>query len=114
MRFFKKRSPQSAPTETFSDVVGDFSSNMSVFQQHINAHFDTRIQDERRRQWFTSRLWHNGEHSNCCPKCLQAGYVMALVHTDRLDLLGEYPELITLYEELRRDGMLHPVMVKTR
>ena len=30
----------------------------------------------------------------------------------RLDLLGEYPELITVYEELRRDGMLQPVMAK--
>jgi hypothetical protein len=65
---------------------------------------------ERRQRWFRDRLWHNGAHAQCCPKCLQAGYVMALVRANRLDLLGEYPELIAVYKELLRDGILKPLV----
>ena len=65
------------------------------------------LEDERRQAWFTARLWHNGPHAACCPKCMQAGYVLALVRCDQLHLLGEHPELITVYEELVRDGMIN-------
>jgi hypothetical protein len=64
-------------------------------------------EDERKKQkWIRDRLWHNGPHASCCKKCLQAGYVLALVRTSRLDLIGEFPELLAVYEELQHDGML--------
>jgi hypothetical protein len=64
-------------------------------------------EDERKKQnWIRDRLWHNGPHASCCKKCLQAGYVLALVRTTRLDLIGEFPELLAVYEELQHDGML--------
>lgn len=69
-------------------------------------------ENQKRRRWFADRLWHNGPHHHCCPRCLQAGYVIALVRVGRLDLLGEFPELIVVYEELQRDGMLRPEVVK--
>jgi hypothetical protein len=64
-------------------------------------------EDERKKQkWIRARLWHHGPHAGCCKKCLQAGYVLALVRTSRLDLIGELPELVGVYEELQHDGML--------
>lgn len=62
-------------------------------------------EEERRRRWFSDRLWHNGSHSNCCRRCFQAGYVVALLRCNRPELLREYPELIAVYGELQRDGM---------
>jgi hypothetical protein len=62
--------------------------------------------DHRRQNWLHARLWHTGPHAQCCPKCYQAGYILALVRAGRIDLLAEYPELITVYEELVRDGFI--------
>ena len=98
--------------ERDSDPVEEVTASIWRHIENGLRHADQQVEDRKRQEWFTSRLWHNGAHAQCCPKCLQAGYVMALVKTGRLDLLGEYPELIALYQELRRDGMLQPVMAK--
>ena len=74
----------------------------------INASFEQLFDASDRREWIRGRLWHNGPHAQCCKKCLQAGYTMAMVRANRLDMLGEYPELIAVYEELVKDGMIVP------
>ena len=54
----------------------------------------------RRRDWIHDRLWWNGSHRDCCPRCFQAGFVVALVETGRTDLILKYPELAQVYDEL--------------
>jgi len=98
-----KNSP-ARPQQPLSGVI----TNPGQFCAHYGISFDP--EDWKRQEWFSNRLWHNGPHANCCKKCLQAGYVLALVRANRIDLLGEFPELIKVYEELRDAGMLRPLM----
>lgn len=89
-----------------------FDFLMAIFFEHTR--FGEKVLDnsaaaaqkQRRKDWVRSRLWHNGAHRKCCPRCFQAGYVMALLRTGRLDLLAEYPELVMVYEDLVRDGYI--------
>lgn len=74
--------------------------------REIDASIDIYLEERRRREWIRKRLWYNGPHKDCCPKCLQAGYIMGLRRTCRLDLLAEYPEIIETYEELVKDGLV--------
>lgn len=101
--FFRSPRKKSDKTSEFWDtLVAKLAGDpLSVFEMSADME-----ESRRRKQWLRQRFWHNGPHANCCPKCLQAGYVMALVNVNRLDLLGEYPELVGVYEELLRDGML--------
>jgi len=119
MFFFRKRTAEKTaePTVPIEEIlVGDMKKTTDAIakafgftDEDMARHRiadEERMEDDQRRRWFRNRMWHNGPHGHCCSKCLQAGYVMALVRIGRLDLLAEYPELIAVYEELQRDGML--------
>lgn len=71
-------------------------------------------EEGRRREWISKRLWHNGEHSHCCKKCFQAGYVIAAMLAEQADLIERYPELLPVFEELSRDGMLESAFAQYR
>ncbi len=64
------------------------------------------FEEMQRNQWFNQRFNSNQPHDHCCSRCFQAGYVLALLKAGRLDLMSTHPQLRTVYEELKRDGML--------
>jgi hypothetical protein len=89
-------------------VVGPAIAGSNEFARYCfdEQYRGQREEERRRKEWVLKRLWHNGPHAHCCKRCMQAGYVMALLHAGRLDLMSEYPELNGVYEELLRDGMI--------
>ena len=91
-------------TVTPGDAASVFSAPDPVVA--IEAMLEHRGEEQKRRQWLNNRFWHNGPHAQCCKKCFQAGYVVALVHAERLDLLGEHPELIAVAKEMMANGLL--------
>ena len=109
-------------------LVGSLASRESTLQgdPFMNAIHETQRQlfepgygekveeERRRRDWLRKRLWHNGEHANCCKKCFQAGYVIAAALAERTDLIAKYPELIPVFHELSRNGMVETAFAKTR
>jgi hypothetical protein len=72
----------------------------------LDSLIESREDDRERRQWLRNRLWHNGPHADCCKKCFQAGYVIALARANRADLISEFPELVAVFKELAKDGLL--------
>lgn len=106
-RLFDVKPPiQSSTTHAGMTLLEESSGAVRRWMERDAIGYEEQLERQRRRSWVRSRLWHNGRHANCCMRCMQAGYVMALLHADRLDLMAEYPELISVYEELVRDGMI--------
>ena len=104
-KFFSKlKAPPNLPQPEFPGVIG--IGITSAAQEYAMFGFTLHPEEKKRQAWISARLWHNGPHGSCCKKCCQAGYVFALVRANRLDLLSEYPELIAVYEDLQRDGMV--------